>query len=156
MQRLGHVVVCPHITLLGPFVDRDDVDENLLTAIREILAPTQSFAYELASVGRFSDGTVYVAPDPDEPFIQLTRLLYSAFPQWPPYGGAFDDVVPHASIGKTLSEAALAALRVQLPISATARAVTLTWWSHSNAEELARFPLSRFLARQTRSRPRLP
>lgn len=59
MQRLGHVVVCPHITLLGPFVDRDDVDENLLSAIREILTPTQSFAYELASVGRFSDGTVY-------------------------------------------------------------------------------------------------
>ena len=43
-------------------------------------------------------GTVYLAPSPAAPFRQLTHELFRRFPEHPPYGGAFDDVVPHLSV----------------------------------------------------------
>jgi hypothetical protein len=80
-------------------------------------------------VERFSSGLVYLALNPAEPFKQLTEVLAAAFPDWPPYGGAFDDVVPHLSISEELPEPELAAIQERLPIAATAEEVTLTWWS---------------------------
>ena len=90
---------------------------------------------------RFSSELVYLAPNPAEPFKQLTKVLAAAFPDWPPYGGAFDDVVPHLSIGEELSEPEFAALQERLPIAATADEVTLTWWSDDTITTLASFPL---------------
>ncbi len=133
--------MCPHITLLGPFVDRGDVDDDLVGTIREVLKPVLAFDFELSAVGHFMGGLTYLAPDPAEPFIRLTEMFAAAFPQWPPYGGAFDEVVPHLSIGEALPEADVAALRELLPIGATADEVTLTWWSEHVADVLVRFPL---------------
>jgi len=92
-------------------------------------------------VKRFSSGLVYLAPNPAEPFQHLTEMLAAAFPDWPPYGGAFDGVVPHLSIGEELSEPELAALADLLPLAATADEVTLTWWSDDTITTLASFPL---------------
>lgn len=140
-SRLASAPVCPHITLLGPFVDRGDVDDALVGTIREVLDPVRAFDFELSAVGHFSGGLTYLTPDPAEPFIQLTELFAAAFPQWPPYGGAFDEVVPHVSIGDALPGSEVAVLRELLPISATADEVTLTWWSEHVADVLVRFPL---------------
>ena len=140
-QGSARVPVCPHITILGPFVDLHDVDDALVRKISEVLAPVRAFDVELAQVGHFDDGLTYLAPVPAEPFIQLTELFVAAFPQWPPYGGAFEGIVPHLSIGKGLPDAELAMLRELLPITATIDEVTLTWWADGTAEILARFPL---------------
>jgi hypothetical protein len=139
--RLEVALVCPHVTVLGPFVDRSDVDETLLGTIRESLARVRAFDFELSAVGRFGGGLTYLVPDPAEPFIRLTEILAAAFPQWPPYGGMFDDVVPHLSIGQALVESDMQILMELLPISATADEVTLTWWSDDIVDVLERYPL---------------
>ncbi|AEI13692.1 2'-5' RNA ligase family protein [Cellulomonas gilvus] len=139
--RLMSAPVCPHVTVLGPFVDRDDVDDELVGTIREVLDPVRAFDFELSAVGHFSGGLTYLTPTPARPFIQLTVLLADAFPEWPPYGGAFDEVVPHLSIGEALPRSDVAGLRELLPISARADEVTLTWWSERAADVLVRFPL---------------
>jgi hypothetical protein len=36
---------------------------------------------------------------PDEGFRALTRAVWSAFPDFPPYGGAFTEIVQHLTIG---------------------------------------------------------
>ncbi|WP_232014283.1 2'-5' RNA ligase family protein [Cellulomonas fimi] len=140
-HRLSAPTVCPHITLLGPFVDRGDVDDELVGTIREVLEPVRAFDFELSALGQFMGGLTYLTPDPAEPFIQLTEMFAAAFPQWPPYGGAFDEVVPHLSIGEALLQSDVAVLRELLPVGATAEEVTLTWWSEHVAEVLVRFPL---------------
>ena len=140
-HRLAAAPVCPHVTLLGPFMDRGVVDDDVVGAIREVLEPVRAFDFELSAVSHFLGGPTYLAPGPVEPFIQLTEILAAAFPQWPPYGGAFDEVIPHLSIGEALPESEVAVLRELLPINATADEVTLTWWSEHVAEVLVRFPL---------------
>ncbi|WP_421735638.1 2'-5' RNA ligase family protein [Cellulomonas sp.] len=139
--RLEVAPVCPHVTVLGPFVDRSEVDEALVGTIRELLAPVRAFGFSLSAVGRFGGGPTYLVPDPAEPFIRLTEILAAAFPQWPPYGGVFDQVVPHLSIGDALPETDVAILKELLPIGATADEVTLTWWSKDSVEVLERYPL---------------
>ena len=59
----------------------------------------------------------------------LTGLVHGAFPGYPPFGGAFDEVIPHLTVGlgRPVAElrAAEAALQRWLPIGAEAVAVTL-------------------------------
>lgn len=148
--------VCPHITVLGPFVDREDVDDHLVGAIREVITSVTAFDFQLSAVGHFTGGLTYLAPDPAEPFITLTEMFAAAFPQWPPYGGAFDVVVPHLSIGDALPEADVAVLRELLPISATAEEVTLTWWSGHIADVLVRFPFRPQRSQVTTATTRAP
>ena len=42
---------------------------------------------------------IWLAPQPAEPFRALTRAVPTAFPDYPPYGGGYDDVVPHLTAG---------------------------------------------------------
>jgi hypothetical protein len=39
-------------------------------------------------------------PEPAQPFRQLTAAVWRAFPQHPPYGGAYNDVVPHLTVAE--------------------------------------------------------
>ena len=48
-------------------------------------------------VGRFPT-VVYLAPEPSEPFDRLTEAIDARFPDFPPYAGAFDGVIPHLTI----------------------------------------------------------
>lgn len=139
--RLEVAPVCPHVTVLGPFVDRSDVDDTLVGTIRELLAPVRAFDFELAAVGTFDGGLTFLVPHPAAPFTRLTTTFTAAFPRWPPYGGMFDEVVPHLTIGTALPERDVAILDELLPIRATADEVTLTWWSEDVVEVLERFPL---------------
>ncbi len=140
-ERLEVAPACPHVTLLGPFVDRADVDEAIVGTIRELLMPVRAFDFRLVAVGRFDGGLTYLVPEPAAPFIQLTEIFAAAFPQWPPYGGVYNELVPHLSIGEALPATDVEVLTSSLPISATASEVTLTWWSEGLADVLERFPL---------------
>lgn len=70
-----------------------------------------------------------MAPTPDMPFRQLTTRLANRFPAFQPYGGEFDDVVPHLTIGVGSDAGAMHSaeidIRSRLPISAYAASVTL-------------------------------
>jgi hypothetical protein len=134
--------VCAHITLLGPFVDEQDVDAKLVAIIRELLEDVPAFSFELSIVRRFPNGLLYLAPRPAEPFARLTGMLTGTFPDWPPYGGEFHGVVPHLSLGSGPSADQLQKLQARLPIAATADAVSLTWWSETSIKTLTRIPLS--------------
>jgi hypothetical protein len=35
------------------------------------------------------------------------RQLFARFPQWPPYGGIHEDVIPHATLGEEIDAAAV-------------------------------------------------
>jgi len=64
------------------------------------LAP---ITFALGSVCRFP-GVLYLAPDPAEPFCDLTRAIWAWYPEVPPYGGKWPDIVPHLSVANTTDE----------------------------------------------------
>lgn len=139
---IPEMTVCAHLTLLGPFVDRHDVNADLADKIKGVLIPAGPLSFRLTRVERFPGDLIYLAPEPADQFRELTDLLTAAFPGWPPDGGAFSDVVPHLSVGTALPDHEVDALAERLPISASAAEVTPTWWSDDAVETLVTFPLS--------------
>lgn len=126
--RLG---VPAHVTVLVPFMDPVHIDGRVLNIASAALASVSSFNFCLHRVGRFPL-TAYLEPDAPGPFISLTHALSRAFPEFLPYGGAHDSIVPHLTVADGSAEhAELAALQAQAwlrqngPIHGTCTSVDL-------------------------------
>jgi 2'-5' RNA ligase len=107
----------------------------------------RSFQFRLTHAGWFEQHVLWLAPDPEAPFVELTARAAEAFPDYPPYGGQFTDVVPHLTIGDNGAPEQMAAaarsLMPDLPISATADAITLMVERPDRGWQVrARFPLA--------------
>ena len=90
-----------HVTVLFPWVRPTRIEEEMPRLV-ESLSEVDAFEFTLTGVERFENdgGTVaYVGVDPEEPFRALTRQLFEAWPDCPPYGGAYGDPTPHMTIG---------------------------------------------------------
>ncbi len=125
----------PHVTLLFPCPNEPD-------EIAEVLAGVPAFEAEFRELRRFPQGVVYVAPDPETPFRELTGRLVERFPDWLPFRGEFEEVVPHLTVawGEKLDEAE-EAVAVALPLRGRAReAVLFSRVAHERWEPVARFP----------------
>ncbi len=138
-----------HITLLGPFAPLDEVDEGLLAELGRFFSDVTPFPFALTGIHQFPGGEVYLSPDPAAPFRQLTLALSRLFPEYPPYGGAFGEVVPHLTIpipeGETPEQLAFE-LRDRFPITTQARSAALLWWEPGATRTLATFPFGNFAA----------
>ena len=99
----GRDAMWPHVTLLVPFVPAKLIDEE--------------------------DGVLYLAPEPAERFVDVIQALIAAFPDYPPYDGAHDTIVPHATAAVSEDMGFLsrigAALEPQLPVQCRADAATM-------------------------------
>ena len=119
--------VPPHVTILSPFAPPETIDNSFIDALRTLFGAFESFTFELGVTGRFQ-GVLYLGPNPAEPFGRLTEAVWTAYPALPPYGGAFDSIVPHLTVAEgdaeILSEAE-ADILLSLPIRAQAREVLL-------------------------------
>jgi len=73
------------------------------------------FSYRLAETQRFPVA-LYLAPDPGEHFSALTDGIYDAFPDYPPFEGKFETVVPHVTVAHG-DEALLCEIEVELRIA---------------------------------------
>jgi 2'-5' RNA ligase len=88
-----------HVTVLYPFKNPDELTSGLIRTLRELFSKQPAFTVSFPSVQRFPD-TLYLMPEPAEPFRQLTEMIVAHFPDRPPYGGAFADIVPHLTIAQ--------------------------------------------------------
>ena len=117
-----------HVTLLYPFAPADRVDAEL-EAVREVLSTAEPFDYRLDATGWFEPGVLWLAPRPADHFRDLTARLAERFPAYPPYEGAFDDPMPHLTVGDSPAidqlQAAERDIATRLPIVASARSVRL-------------------------------
>ena len=133
-----------HITVLFPFVPTETVDEQLLGDLRELFASQPSFTFRLPRVARFPE-VAWLTPEPAEPFKNLIDLIASRYPDYPPYEGAHDVVIPHLTVaegGADLQDEVDAALTPSLPLECEAREVTLLREDSSGLwHQSERFPL---------------
>jgi 2'-5' RNA ligase len=123
--RLG---IPAHITLLFPFVPAEELDEALFDDLRELFAAQPRFTFSLTGLAEFRDQTVWLTPEPPEPFRALTDLIFDRFRAYPPYQGIHDEVIPHLTV--TSGDASFRdevdkAVAPQLPIEAEVHDVVL-------------------------------
>ena len=104
-----------HVTVLFPFLPLGSLGSNVRRELAAIAAAHEPFDVRFARVGRFP-GVVYLAPEPSEPFTRLTAAVVGQYPDFPPYGGAFEEVIPHLTVCESstapLDEIAADAARV--------------------------------------------
>jgi 2'-5' RNA ligase len=121
-----------HITVLYPFCAPEDLGKSGIDRLRTSLSLFTRFQFSLRRMGRFS-GVLFLAPEPDLPFRQLTTAIWQCYPNFPPYGGGFDDPMPHLTLAQLPDEQDLdrvadefaCASQGMLPIHATASQVAL-------------------------------
>ena len=131
-----------HITLLAPFLATPASAD--LERVGKIAAAGSAFDFVLEDVRVFAGGTIYLHPEPAEPFAALTAELIAAFPQCPPYAGLFDPV-PHLTVDHIAGGVDLASARTSLehvlPARCRADRVSLQWYANHDCRTIAEWPL---------------
>ena len=76
------------------------------------------FTYRLAQTRRFPVA-LYLWPEPDASFTALIDGFFAAFPDYPPFEGKFDTVVPHVTVAHG-DEPLLCSIEIELRIALAA------------------------------------
>ena len=87
------------LTLLYPFAPPDRVDEHT-AELTEFFAARKPLSFALTRLAEFPEAVVYAVPEPDDELRATMRALWTAFPQYPPYGRPGTDPPPHATLGR--------------------------------------------------------
>jgi 2'-5' RNA ligase len=100
VARLG---VPPHVTILSPFLGSSTIDGGVDDRLAAIARGEPAFHVAFRSVRQWppkahGPGVVWLAPEPAEPFVRLTRAVWAAWPDTPPYGRDDDDLEAHLTI----------------------------------------------------------
>lgn len=112
----------PHITILFP-------SPGVVAPITEVLAPFDAFDVTLARLDRFP-GTLWLAPEPGEPFVAMTEAMVARFPEYPPYGGTFSSIVPHLAVAQADLDDVAARVEPLLPLTSRVESVVLYRRAH--------------------------
>lgn len=136
-----------HVTVLYPFMAPDEIDDEVLESLARIARAVPCFEYRLAETRRFPV-SLYLAPQPDASFAALTEAVQRAYPEFPPFAGKFDTVVPHVTVAHA-DDAQLCEIEVELriamasggPVKARCHEMVLIENSSGRWEEMRRFAL---------------
>lgn len=121
-----------HVTILYPFIPPQDITPEVFVSLKEIFSSYPTFSVKFAQTMDFPD-TLFLAPEPADPFIEMTKAVVRVFPEYPPYSGGFSEIVPHltiAQMGETekmvrIRSDFLIASKGKLPFTARVDSVTL-------------------------------
>ena len=108
-----------HITVTFPFAPVALLTSTDLFDLRSLFARQRPLELTLGRFRRFPT-VLYLDPEPPAPFQNLTAAIQSRWPDFPPYGGRYDDPIPHLTVTDLAGEIEMAAARrdvePQLPI----------------------------------------
>lgn len=132
----------PHVTVLFPFLSPEVIEVGTLDALRDLFQAHEAFAFNLTGVDTFP-GVVWLAPEPGEPFVALTRSVSAQWPDLVPYGDPSLDSVAHLTVARgRLKRSWRATIDAALPIAARATEVLLMSQESGGVWAVrARFPL---------------
>jgi 2'-5' RNA ligase len=127
--RLEHDPPAPfgipaHITLLFPFRPAYWLGEQGVADLAAFFCTVQPGNFALTHIGRFTAGVLYLAPEPAEPFVELTKQLSERFDLLP-YGRATSGRNPHLTVARhedpSFLDRVADALTPSLPLEFTMR-----------------------------------
>jgi len=93
-----------HITLLYPFKPPDEIGDAAIEKLNQCFAGFRAFDFTLATIRRFPGGVLYLGPEADESFRRLTMAVWDCYPETPPYGGRYSNIVPHLTVAQLTDE----------------------------------------------------
>jgi len=122
-----------HITLLYPFKSPNEIDRLVLDTLCDCFSRFQPFKFSLMTINQFPGEVLYLVPEPEEPFRELTLGIWRCYPETPPYRGRYSTVVPHLTVADHMGEQRLGevarefeqAAQGRLPIQGRSAEVTL-------------------------------
>jgi len=133
-----------HVTVLYPFLDIGRLDADTLGTLGKLIGAHRCFDVRFERTARFPD-VLYLEPAPAQPFRDLTESLVAQWPQAQPYGGQFDEVVPHLTVAHgqqpQVYDEVAAALTPHLPVTARMSSIQLFVTDGSRWEQRAGFTL---------------
>ncbi|MFJ7065962.1 2'-5' RNA ligase family protein [Streptomyces sp. NPDC101115] len=133
-----------HVTVLFPFLDESRMDASARSALAELLGSHQSFDLRFERCGRLPH-VLHLVPEPDTHVRRLTEVIADRWPEAPPYGGRFTEIVPHLTIaqgqeGPVLEEIE-ADIAGSLPLTSHVSSVELIAYDGTKWQERASFAL---------------
>jgi 2'-5' RNA ligase len=122
----------PHVTILYPFKVEHSLSEIAVEQLREMCRGHTEFDVIFPCVRVFLQ-SLWLDPQPSEPFRALIRDVCRKFPECPPYGGIDIQIPPHLTIAVLNSDADcdrvhrkfMETQAVNLPVHARARRLAL-------------------------------
>ena len=96
--------------------------------LHDLFSTQPPFSFTLTRLTEFPDQTLWLVPEPSEAFRRMTELIVRRYPEYPPYEGIHDEVIPHLTVAvgdSSLRDMIDAAVSPHLPIRAEARDVVL-------------------------------
>lgn len=136
-----------HVTLLAPWVREPSRDD--LAVLGAIAATTPPFEFSASHVQQFPDGTIHLPADPPDDLSRLMRRIADAFPQHPPYGGAFgsiDTLTPHVTLDRAAGGVTVRSTQQLLadlvPTTCAADRIEVHWYAERDCRVLASFDLA--------------
>jgi hypothetical protein len=102
-----------------------------IAAIADVLQPFTAFDVAFSRLERLPD-CVWLKPEPDRPFVEMTEAMIDRFPGCPPYGGIHDRIVPHLTVAQTQLDETAALVEPLLPLHS--RAETVVLYEHVEAD----------------------
>lgn len=136
-----------HITVLVPFMPPKRISPSVLQCAQAALNAVASFSFSLSKVARFP-ATTYLTPEPAEPFIALTQSLVRSFPEYPPFRGEHESIIPHLTVAhgntpeaEVAAQELAAAVQAHGPIHSRCRSVALLENSSGQWKEMHAFVL---------------
>jgi len=88
-----------HVTILYPFLPPGEITAEVIRTLQDLFLKTPGFTISFSKIERFPD-TLYLAPEPAEPFQRLTEAIVKQFPNTPPYSGEFAENIPHLTVAQ--------------------------------------------------------
>jgi len=138
-----------HVTLLYPFVDAERLSAGHAHQAQRALSNVQPFGCSFSSIGRFDDPPVaiFLEPKPVEQFSAMVQALVGAFPEFPPYGGTVEEVIPHLTLVETADRNLWAEVEEwvgpQLPVRTSVQGFSIYVRTETSWVERFRLPLGR-------------
>jgi 2'-5' RNA ligase len=137
--------VPPHITVLAPFRSAAEIGAELMAELHRIMRAFAPLRLAFSQVKRFTD-CLWLQPEPAQRVVEITRAVVERFPDCPPYGGAFAEIIPHLTVAygvltqfDRIEEELLGRLR-QGPIQTRISGCSLYAREPGRWRELQRFP----------------
>lgn len=138
----------PHVTLLYPFVDAEELTSAVVERAAAVIGGFRAFTVTLSRT-QYLDWIDQIVlsldPEPPQRFVAMTEALVAEFPQYPPYGGAFDEIIPHLTVAMSTDRGLLEGIAAELGEPSLEAAVEEAWL-YANAPEgwrlRARLPLA--------------
>ncbi|MEO8625513.1 MAG: 2'-5' RNA ligase family protein [Candidatus Limnocylindrales bacterium] len=116
-----------HVTLLYPFMAVDGLTDEVRAKVARIIASEPTFTVRFNAIGRFPN-VVYLPPEPADPFGRLTAAIAAEFPDYPPYEGAYETVIPHLTVAQDVPDDFYAAAEHALPAALPVKQIVREAW----------------------------